>query len=84
MRPIRSERQLGATTGGGIVRCYDNLYYIVDMQGYFHAEHLQQALRMIRDDKLGHVSAVVFVEGDELQSYDKSVLTYYEELERGA
>ncbi len=74
-----SDGQLLGTTGGrGRVLRFDGGHYVVEMQGHFDASHLSEALRLVRVDSKGRAESVIFVEGDALESYDRSILTYYE------
>ncbi|MCZ7677338.1 MAG: hypothetical protein M5U28_00575 [Sandaracinaceae bacterium] len=74
-----SDGQLLGTTGGrGRVLRFDGGHYVVEMQGHFDASHLSQALRLVRADSKGRAESVIFAEGDALESYDRSILTYYE------
>lgn len=78
MPTLTDAHTLGTTSGRGRVLRFEGGHYLVEMQGRFDAFHLAQALRMIREDAREHAASVIFAEGDALESYDRSVLTYYE------
>lgn len=78
MLTLSDAQLLGTTRGLGRVLRFEGGHYVVEMQGHFDASDLSEGLRMVRADSRGRAESVIFAEGDALESYDRSILTYYE------